>query len=80
MDGSTNTSNNSSWEWYKLKKSSSQDKFTKRKAKSESPESEAVESVRNGSALKPSLSFNGSSEKSGAVANGSFRRLFRKVF
>uniref|UniRef100_A0A8D8B1X6 SUN domain-containing ossification factor n=1 Tax=Culex pipiens TaxID=7175 RepID=A0A8D8B1X6_CULPI len=78
VDGSTTTNNNSSngWEWYKLKKSSSQDKFTKRKSKSESPDADVV---GNGSALKSSLSFHGGAD--GKSANGgSFRRLFRKVF
>lgn len=80
-NNNTSTTSNGGWEWYKLKKSSSQD--TKRKSKSESPEAPEQPVVRNGSAavLKSSVSFNGStgsSEKSNA--NGSFRRLFRKVF
>ncbi|XP_021703376.1 SUN domain-containing ossification factor isoform X2 [Aedes aegypti] len=87
----TPVSHQHSWEWYKLKKSSSQDKVTKRKSKSESPE---VETTRhnngsiNGSEdhrLRTSVSFNGStgsSEKKigGGTGGGSFRRLFRKVF
>uniref|UniRef100_A0A1Q3F6R7 SUN domain-containing protein n=2 Tax=Culex tarsalis TaxID=7177 RepID=A0A1Q3F6R7_CULTA len=78
VDGPTANNTSNGWEWYKLKKSSSQDKFTKRKSKSESPEAAEPNRANNGAAaLKASLSFNGS-EKS--AANGSFRRLFRKVF
>ncbi|KXJ77269.1 hypothetical protein RP20_CCG007967 [Aedes albopictus] len=77
--------------WYKLKKSSSQDKVTttKRKSKSESPEVETTRHTNgsvNGSdvhRVHTSVSFNGSSEKkiSGSgTGGGSFRRLFRKVF
>lgn len=81
----TSTTSNGGWEWYKLKKSSSQDKFTKRKSKSESPEAPEPAVVRNGGSavLKSSVSFNGStgsSEKSSGTNGGSFRRLFRKVF
>ncbi|XP_062548549.1 uncharacterized protein LOC134213482 isoform X2 [Armigeres subalbatus] len=86
---STTSSTQHSWEWYKLRKSSSQDKFSKRKSKSESPE---VETNRhNGSLngsddrrLRTSISFNGSTSSSekriGGSGGGSFRRLFRKVF
>ncbi|XP_053697753.1 uncharacterized protein LOC128744628 isoform X2 [Sabethes cyaneus] len=88
---SINKSNSSGTEWYKLKKSSSQDsKLIKRKAKSESPEV-VVETVGNGSIngeaaadserkLKMSTSLNGSSEKKLSESRRSFRRLFRKVF
>lgn len=82
-----NNSQHHTWEWYKLKKSSSQDKFTKRKSKSESPEPEAVHHNGIGSdRTRSSVSFNGStgsaSEKKigSAGGGGSFRRLFRKVF
>ncbi|XP_058819918.1 SUN domain-containing ossification factor isoform X2 [Topomyia yanbarensis] len=83
------TTTSSGNEWYKLKKTSSQDKFTKRQSKSESPE---IETVENGSAtpsdhvdrkLKTSISFNGStssSERKFSGGGGSIRRLFRKVF
>lgn len=76
--------NHHAWEWYKLKKSSSQDKFTKRKSKSESPEPEAARINGIGSdRIRSSVSYNGStgsSEKKIGSTGGSFRRLFRKVF
>ncbi|XP_058453868.1 SUN domain-containing ossification factor isoform X2 [Malaya genurostris] len=85
------TTTSSGNEWYKLKKTSSQDKFTKRKSKSESPE---IETVENGSVassdprtaerkVRTSISFNGSTssnERKFSNGGGSFRRLFRKVF
>ncbi|XP_055540792.1 SUN domain-containing ossification factor isoform X2 [Wyeomyia smithii] len=90
-NNSINKRHSSGNEWYKLKKSSSQNsnKFGKRKAKSESPE---VQTVGNGSIngtdsepkLKMSSSFNGSTSSSEKKltgnGGGSFRRLLRKVF
>ncbi|XP_055591884.1 uncharacterized protein LOC129743763 isoform X2 [Uranotaenia lowii] len=76
VDSNENKSSNG-WEWYRLKKSSSQDKFAKRKAKSVSPETEILLAAKNGTTadrhdldaaagvrLKSSVSYNGSSSSS----------------
>lgn len=86
FSNNNNNSNSGGNEWYKLKKSSSQDKFAKRKAKSESPGTVGNGSINGTDSerkLKTSTSFNGSTssnEKKIAGNGGSFRRLFRKVF